>query len=84
MKEIQEHFLLHKLAKMKERIDQAIEDIQSKRGTAESLKREEVEPWVEEQITFLKQTSWELYERYPNFLYKDIPDGTLKRYLPDV
>lgn len=76
--------MLHKLAKMKERIEQAIEDVKRKQGTEESLKREEVEPWVKEQITFLKETSWELYERYPDFLYKDVPDGTLKEYLSDV
>jgi hypothetical protein len=84
MKSVQEHFLLHKLEKMRERIDKAIEEVKSHQGKEESLKREVIEPWVEEQITFLKQTSWELFERYPKYLYKDVPEGMLRDYLPNV
>lgn len=81
--EIQNHFLLHKLRKMRERIDDAIAKCEAT-GEVTAPKREEVEPWVEEQITFLKQTSWELFERYPEHLYKDIPVDAIKSYLPGV
>lgn len=81
--EIQNHFLLHKLRKMRERIDNAIAKYEVAEDTTPP-RREEVEPWVEEQITFLKQTSWELFERYPNYLYKDIPEDAVRSYLSAV
>ncbi|RDW77622.1 hypothetical protein BP6252_05675 [Coleophoma cylindrospora] len=81
---IQDHFLLHKLSKMRERIDEAMDRIKARQGSGEMPKREEVEPWVEEQITFLKHTSWELFERNPKYLYKDVPEDTLRNYLPNV
>jgi hypothetical protein len=84
MKLVQTHFLLHKLEKMRDRIDKAIEEVKCQEGIAAGLKKEIIEPWVEEQISFLKHTSWELFERYPEFLYKDVPEGTLQRYLLHV
>lgn len=84
MKSVQEHFLLHKLEKMKERVEKAIHEVTENQGKGDSMSREIIEPWVEEQIRFLKQTSWELFERYPGFLYKDVGGRTLKGYLPNV
>jgi hypothetical protein len=81
---IQDHFLLHKLSKLRERIDAAMDKVKERQSTGELAKREEVEPWVEDQITFLKHTSWELFERRPNYLYKDVPEDTLRNYLPNV
>lgn len=83
LKSVQEHFLLHKLEKMKERVEKAMQEVRENQVEG-SLGREKIEPWVEEQINFLKQTSWELFERYPGFLYKDVPDGTLEEDLPNV
>lgn len=82
---IDEHFLMHKLAKLKERVEKAMVNIEiRKKGEGLGIKREEVEPWVEEQITFLKQTSWELFERYPKYLYKDVPEDAIRDYLSPV
>ncbi|KAF4634467.1 hypothetical protein G7Y89_g3641 [Cudoniella acicularis] len=84
---IREHFLLHKLGKLRERVDKAILEIEAgrkQRGHPREIKREEVEPWVEEQISLLKQTAWELFERYPTYLYKEIPEGAIRDYLPSV
>ncbi|KAL3420309.1 hypothetical protein PVAG01_08808 [Phlyctema vagabunda] len=79
---VQNHFLLHKLAKLRDRIDVAMEKIAAGEQAKELPKREDVEPWVAEQIEFLKHTSWELFERHPTYLYKDIPEETFRRYLP--
>ena len=80
----QNHFLLHKLRRLQENVNNAIAQVEADDAAHESPKRDEVEPWVEEQITLLKQTSWELFERYPNYLYKDIPENVVRDYLSHV
>jgi hypothetical protein len=84
IKFIHQHFLLHKLERLRARIDKAIEKVKAGNVNDEDVKREDVEPWVEEQIMFLKQTSWELFERYPNYFTKDLPKGVVQRYLTHV
>jgi len=79
-----DHFLLHKLLKLRERIDVAIEKVRSREGSDEGVKREDVEPWVEEQIKFLKHTAWEMFERHPKYTYKDVPEDALRKYLSHV
>ncbi|KAL2060989.1 hypothetical protein VTL71DRAFT_9041 [Oculimacula yallundae] len=81
---IQNHFLLHKLRRLQENVKNAIDQVEAADAAKESPKRDEVEPWVEEQITLLKQTSWELFERYPNYLYKDIPENAIREYMSHI
>lgn len=82
------HFLEWKLGRLRERMEVMEKRVKEKRqvgGTGvEGLSKEEIEAWTREQITLLKQTSWELCERYPKYLYKDVPEGTLREYLSDV
>ncbi len=80
----QNHFLLHKLRRLQENIKVAMQQVEAADAARDPPKREVVEPWVEEQITLLKQTSWELFERYPNHLYKDIPENAVRYYLSHV
>jgi hypothetical protein len=81
---INQHFLLHKLERLRARIDNAIEKVKEGNANDEEVMREDVEPWVEEQIKFLKQTSWELFERYPKYFTKDVPEGVVQSYLSHV
>lgn len=81
---LQSIFLEYKLARLRDRCQSAMENLRQRRGNGELLSREDVEPWVKDQITFLKQSSWELFERVPNYRNKDIPDGVLQSYLSDV
>lgn len=74
----------YKLMRLRGRIDQAVERIKQQRAAGQIPTQEEVEPWIKEQITFLKQSSWEMFERAPNYLNKEIPDGALREYLNDV
>ncbi|KAH9207756.1 hypothetical protein DL95DRAFT_373962 [Leptodontidium sp. 2 PMI_412] len=80
----QNHFLLHKLRRLQENVQNAIEQVEAASTARESPKRDEVEPWIEEQIALLKQTSWELFERYPDYLYKDIPENVVRDYLSHI
>ncbi|KAE8443763.1 hypothetical protein EG329_001357 [Mollisiaceae sp. DMI_Dod_QoI] len=80
------HFLEWKLARLREKVSRMEETVKERRkleGT-EHMSREELEGWVREQVSFLKQMSWELCERYPKYLYKDVPEGALREYLSDV
>jgi hypothetical protein len=81
---INDHFLLHKLLKLRERIDVVIDKVQQTQGSGAMTARETVKPWVVEQIKFLKLTSWELCERYPEWLYKDVPEEVKQKYLANV
>lgn len=86
---IQDHFLLHKLRKLRERIDLQIERIENRQQKPEPhfrplLDRESVEGWIKEQINFLSSTSWELFERYPKWLYQDVPKTETARYKADL
>ena len=76
-------FLLHKLQRLKDRIDVAMEKVKAKQGNESRPTREEVEPWIKEQITYLKHVGWELFEREP-YMFQDAPEGYLSEYLKDV
>ncbi|KAF8852752.1 hypothetical protein BDZ45DRAFT_707265 [Acephala macrosclerotiorum] len=80
------HFLEWKLERLRERVGKMEDDVKGKRakGGSGDVSKEEIESWVREQITFLKQMSWELSERYPKYLYKDVPEGALREYLSDI
>ena len=84
MKQVYDHFVIHKLLKLRERIDVEIERARRRQESEEVVKNEEFEPWVAEQITFLKQTSWELFKRHPDYSYKDMPGDALRNYLHHV
>ena len=77
-------FLEYKLKRLRGRIDLAIERAQQQRWAGTSPQRDELEPWIKEQISFLRLTSWELFERHPTYGANEIPDGVLKNYLNDV
>lgn len=81
---INDHFLLHKLLKLRERIDAMVDRVQQTQGSGLMTAKETVEPWVVEQIKFMKLTSWELCERYPDWLYKDVPEGVKQEYLASI
>jgi hypothetical protein len=76
-------FLEYKLKRLRGRIELAIERTQQQRWAGTSPQRDEVDPWIKEQIAFLKHTSWELFERHPAHGANDLPDGTLSMYLND-
>ncbi|KUJ21355.1 uncharacterized protein LY89DRAFT_577248 [Mollisia scopiformis] len=82
------HFLEWKLGRLRERVSKMEEKVLEKRRNGgsgmEEMEKEQIEGWVKEQITFLKQMSWELCERYPKFLYKDVPEGAQRKYLSDI
>ncbi|KAK9236680.1 hypothetical protein V1525DRAFT_426882 [Lipomyces kononenkoae] len=77
-------FLEYKLVRLRNRIDKALEKLDKRKQQRQMPTREEVEPWIKEQVTFLKMTSFELFERIPNYLLKDVPDDILRDYLSDV
>ncbi|KAK7409217.1 hypothetical protein QQX98_008593 [Neonectria punicea] len=73
-----------KLNRLRDRCDLALSRIQERRLNDQPPTREEVESWVKDQIHLLKHTSWEMFERMPNYMGAEIPEGTLERYLSDV
>ncbi|KAK9312648.1 hypothetical protein V1524DRAFT_243463 [Lipomyces starkeyi] len=77
-------YLEYKLKRLRNRIDSVLEKLDKKKQKGEIPIREEVEPWINEQVTFLKMTSFELFERVPNYLLKEVPDDVLRSYLSDV
>ncbi|KAF7563679.1 hypothetical protein G7046_g461 [Stylonectria norvegica] len=72
-----------KLLRLRERCDLALGRIQERIEVGETPSREEVESWVKDQIFLLKHTSWEMFERVPNYLGAEMPEGALKHYLED-
>ncbi|KAK9482024.1 hypothetical protein V1527DRAFT_455433 [Lipomyces starkeyi] len=77
-------YLEYKLMRLRNRIDTALGKLDKRKKQGEMPTREEVEPWIKERVTFLKMTSFELFERVPNYLLKDVPDDVLRDYLSDV
>ncbi|KAH7126155.1 hypothetical protein EDB81DRAFT_765238 [Dactylonectria macrodidyma] len=73
-----------KLWRLRERCDLAIKRVEERDGKGEALSREEVESWVKDQIHLLKQTSWEMFERVPNYLHQELLLDVLQKYLSDV
>ncbi|RTE72560.1 hypothetical protein BHE90_013026 [Fusarium euwallaceae] len=78
------NLIFEKLTRLRDRCDVALAKIEDRRKKGERPGREEVEDWVKDQIYMLKHTSWEIFERVPNYVGKEIPEGTLKGYLSDV
>lgn len=77
-------FMEYKLARLRDRCQSAIDKLHQSKGDGKLLTKDDVEPWVKEQITFLKHSAWELCERIPNYRHKDMPEGALRVYLSDV
>lgn len=77
-------FMEYKLERLRDRCQNAIDAMKQNKANGKMLTKEEVEPWVKEQITFLKHSAWEVCERVPNHRHKDMPEGALKNYLSDV
>lgn len=88
--EVYDHFRMHKLRKLRERIDAEMERVQARQQKrkggekGELVRKEQEELWIREQINLLKQTGWELFERHPKYLYKDVPEDALRKYLGDI
>lgn len=76
--------MAQKLARLRGRCDLALQKVEQRRERGEAPSREEVEDWVKDQIYMLKHTAWEMFERMPNYIGKEIPEGTLQKYLSDV
>lgn len=76
--------MLQKLSRLRGRCDLALQKIEQRRERGEVPSREEVETWVKDQIFLLKHTSWEMFERMPNYLGQEMPEDALKHYLSDV
>lgn len=77
------NIMAQKLARLRGRCDLALQKIAQRREKGEAPSREEVEGWVKDQIYMLKHTSWEMFERMPNYIGKEIPEGALQSYLSD-
>ncbi|KAK9319611.1 hypothetical protein V1517DRAFT_37072 [Lipomyces orientalis] len=77
-------YLEYKLKRLRDRIDTALEKLDKRRQQGEIPTRTEIEPWIREQVTFLKMTSFEMFERVPNYLLQEVPDDVLRNYLSDV
>ncbi|CAM1501464.1 Fc.00g034480.m01.CDS01 [Cosmosporella sp. VM-42] len=76
--------MAQKLRRLRERCDLALDRIQHRRENGEAPSREEVESWVKDQIHLLKHTSWEMFERMPNHMGQEIPEGALCQYLAEA
>ncbi|KAM0544999.1 hypothetical protein ACHAPJ_011580 [Fusarium lateritium] len=74
----------YKLKRLRDRVNLACERVARQRAGNFALNRDEVDGWVKEQISFLKQTSWELFERDENYMGSEMPDGLLREYLSDI
>ncbi|KAH7136717.1 hypothetical protein B0J13DRAFT_640158 [Dactylonectria estremocensis] len=80
----QNTIMSQKLWRLRERCALAIKRIEERDEKGEALSREEVESWVKDQIHLLKQTSWEMFERVPNYLHQELPLDVLQKYLSDA
>jgi hypothetical protein len=74
----------YKLNRFRDRVDRALERVGRQRAEGATPDRDEIESWVKGQIMFLKQTSWEVFERAPNYLGVEVPESTLREDLADV
>lgn len=71
----------YKLKRLRDRVNLAWERVARQRAGNIEMDREEVDGWVREQVAFLKQTSWELFERDANLMGQEMPEGILRNYL---
>ncbi|RBQ78839.1 hypothetical protein FVER14953_13526 [Fusarium verticillioides] len=74
-------FLQEKLLRLRGRIDAVLETLVEKEKRGEMVERTEFEGWVREQTNFMKRSAWEMYERVPNYLGKDVPEDVIRDYL---
>lgn len=77
-------FLDLKLRRLRDRCDLALARVQERRAEGEMPSQEECEEWIRDQIRLLKHTGWELFERIPNHLAKEMPEDALDKYLSDA
>ncbi|KAL7754707.1 hypothetical protein ACKLNR_015377 [Fusarium oxysporum f. sp. zingiberi] len=73
----------YKLKRLRDRVNLACERVARQRAGNAELNRDEIDEWVKEQVGFLKQTSWELFERDESLMGLEMPDGILRDYLED-
>ena len=73
----------YKLKRLRDRVNLAWDRVARQRAGNIEMNREEVDGWVKEQVAFLKQTSWELFERDANLMGQEMPEGILRNYLED-
>ncbi|KAJ0344873.1 hypothetical protein COL154_009826 [Colletotrichum chrysophilum] len=76
--------MAQKLWRLRERCDLAIKRVNERDAEGEMPSQEEVEAWVRDQIHLLKHTSWEMFERVPNYVGKELPVDALQNHLSDV
>lgn len=76
-------YLEYKLNRLRGRLDLALERIQQQRAAGLPPQRDDVDAWIKEQVRFLKQSSWELFERFPKYGAEETPEGLLTHYLCD-
>ncbi|PNP82150.1 hypothetical protein FNYG_04339 [Fusarium nygamai] len=74
----------YKLKRLQDRVNLACERVARQRAGNAELNRDEIDGWVKEQVGFLKQTSWDLFERDENLMGMEMPDGILRDYLEDA
>ncbi|KAL1890311.1 hypothetical protein Sste5346_008313 [Sporothrix stenoceras] len=83
---ITDDFFSHKLKKLRDRIDVQLERLEERRVRPTEdphrplLGREAIEGWAREQVSLLTHTAWELCERYPKWLYQDVPATVMGDY----
>ena len=73
----------YKLKRLRDRVNLACERVARQRAGNAELNRDEIDGWVKEQVGFLKQKSWELFERDESLMGLEMPDGILRDYLED-
>ncbi|KAF4343967.1 hypothetical protein FBEOM_2074 [Fusarium beomiforme] len=74
-------FLQEKLLRLRGRIDSVLETLVEKEKNGETIERHEFERWVKEQTIFLQRSAWEMHERIPNYLGKDVSEDVIRAYL---
>ncbi|EMT72124.1 hypothetical protein FOC4_g10003977 [Fusarium odoratissimum] len=78
---VPERLSMEKLLRLRGRIDAVLETLVEKEKRGEMVERGEFEGWVREQTNFMKRSAWEMYERVPNYLGKDVPEDIIRDYL---
>ncbi|KAG5655219.1 hypothetical protein KAF25_001972 [Fusarium avenaceum] len=74
-------FLQEKLIRLRGRVDTVLATLQQKEKNGKTIERVEFERWVTEQTRFLRHSAWEMYERVPHYLGKDVPEDVFQEYL---
>ncbi|KAJ4250245.1 hypothetical protein NW762_012060 [Fusarium torreyae] len=74
-------FLQEKLIRLRGRVDTVLSALIEKEKNGETIERIEFERWVMEQTKFLRHSAWEMYERVPHHLGKDMPEDVFQKYL---